>query len=53
MAWSPDGRRIAYLNFATRLVHTMAPDGTDVRPANTNLGLEFVPAWGPLRKHRG
>ena len=47
-AWSPDGRRIAYLNFAERRVYTMRADGTDVGPVGPAAGLQFVPGWQPL-----
>ena len=60
-AWSPDGRRIAFLSDAGRYdpdqsywhpglgLYTMAPDGTDVRQV---LGKEFEvlhqpPQWSP------
>jgi len=49
-AWSPDGRRIAYLNIDDSRVYPMRADGSDVRPASTGLGAELVPAWG-ARKH--
>jgi Tol biopolymer transport system component len=51
-AWSPDGRRIAYLNIDDSRVYTMNADGTDVRPATTGLGPEFVPAWQPRWHNR-
>ena len=64
-AWSPDGRRIAFLSDAERYdydtrtwhsgwgLHTMAADGTDVR---TVLGREFAvlhqpPQWSPDGQH--
>ena len=47
-AWSPDGRRIATLDFPSRTIYTLdAKDGSDavaVHPA----GLQFVPGWQPL-----
>ena len=47
--WSPDGRRIAFINSDLRTLHTMATDGSDVRDI-TPLGLSVVnspPVWSP------
>src|SRR6476469_2139637 len=47
-AWSPDGTRIATLDFPTRTVYTLnAGDGSD-RQAVHPGGLQFVPGWQPL-----
>ncbi len=50
-AWSPDGRRIAYLNLAERRIYTVRPDGTGVRPVGPATGLQFVPGWQPRPRH--
>ncbi|MET0888440.1 MAG: DUF4333 domain-containing protein, partial [Mycetocola sp.] len=41
--WSPDGSRIAFVR--QRILHTMAPDGSDVQSLGQNLGWRA--AWGP------
>jgi Tol biopolymer transport system component len=47
-AWSPDGTRIATLDFPTRTIYTLnARDGSD-RQAVHPGGLQFVPGWQPL-----
>jgi Tol biopolymer transport system component len=47
-AWSPDGSRIATLDFPTRTIYTLnARDGSD-RQAVHPGGLQFVPGWQPL-----
>jgi Tol biopolymer transport system component len=47
-AWSPDGTRIATLDFPTRTIYTHnARDGSD-RQAVHPGGLQFVPGWQPL-----
>lgn len=47
-AWSPDGTRIATLDFPTRTIYTLnAKDGSDRQAAHPN-GLQFVPGWQPL-----
>ena len=45
-AWSPDGTRIAYLDWATRTVEVMNADGSDASPVYP-LGIQFVPGWQP------
>jgi Tol biopolymer transport system component len=46
-AWSPDGTRIATLDFPTRTLYTInASDGGDVRAVHP-LGTQFVPGWQP------
>jgi TolB protein len=46
-AWSPDGRRIATLDFPSRTIYTLnAKDGSD-RVAVHPGGLQFVPGWQP------
>jgi TolB protein len=46
-AWSPDGTRIATLDFPTRTIYTVnAADGSD-RQAVHPGGLQFVPGWQP------
>jgi Tol biopolymer transport system component len=45
-AWSPDGTKIATLDWPTRTVEVMNADGSDsyaVRPG----GVQFVPGWQP------
>jgi Tol biopolymer transport system component len=47
-AWSPDGTRIATLDFPTRTIYTLnARNGSD-RQAVHPGGLQFVPGWQPL-----
>jgi len=47
-AWSPDGTRIATLDFPTRTIYTLnGRDGSD-RQAVHPGGLQFVPGWQPL-----
>jgi TolB protein len=46
-AWSPDGTRIATLDFPSRTIYTLnASDGSH-RQAVHPAGLQFVPAWQP------
>jgi Tol biopolymer transport system component len=46
-AWSPDGSRIATLDFPTRTVYTLnASDGSDPRAVDPG-GAQFVPGWQP------
>jgi TolB protein len=48
-AWSPDGSRIATLDFPSRTIYTInARDGGDPQAVHPG-GLQFVPAWQPLR----
>jgi Tol biopolymer transport system component len=52
-AWSPDGTRIATLDFPTRTIYTLdARDGSD-RQAVHPAGLQFVPGWQPLGHSEG
>ena len=44
-AWSPDGRRIAFVR--NRQVHLMNADGSGVTPPLTSLGFNENPAWSP------
>jgi Tol biopolymer transport system component len=50
-AWSPDGTRIATLNFVNypdRTVYTVdASDGGDPQAVHPGPGPQFVPAWQP------
>ncbi len=47
-AWSPDGRRIATLDFPSRTIYTLdAKDGSDAVAVHPG-GLQFVPGWQPL-----
>jgi hypothetical protein len=46
-AWSPDGSRIATLDFPTRTVYTLnAADGSDLQAVHPD-GVQFVPGWQP------
>src|SRR5262249_27127100 len=46
-AWSPDGTRIATLDFPSRTVFTLnASDGSDLEAVHPG-GLQFVPGWQP------
>ena len=46
-AWSPDGSRIATLDFPGRTVYTLdAPDGSDLQAVSPG-GIQFVPGWQP------
>jgi Tol biopolymer transport system component len=46
-AWSPDGSRIATLDFPSRTVYTLdAADGSDHQAVHPG-GIQFVPAWQP------
>jgi Tol biopolymer transport system component len=45
-AWSPDGTRIATLDFPTRTVVVMNVDGTGTYAVHPE-GIQFVPAWQP------
>ena len=50
-AWSPDGRRIAYLNSSTGRLFTMAPDGSDSRmEGDTSSIYSFSIDWSPDSK---
>lgn len=47
-AWSPDGTRIATLDFPSRTIYTIdARDGSDPQAVHPG-GLQFVPGWQPL-----
>jgi Tol biopolymer transport system component len=48
-AWSPDGTRIATLDFPSRTVYTLdAADGSDRQAVHPVAGgLQFVPGWQP------
>ena len=62
-AWSPDGRRIAYVSNAELVasdldaawagLYTMAADGTDIRPVLDEdfAVLHHPPAWSPDGRH--
>jgi hypothetical protein len=53
--WSPDGRRIAYVEFVpsdeshppTGDIWTIRPDGRSRRQVSTSHGIDFRPDWGP------
>jgi Tol biopolymer transport system component len=45
-AWSPDGTKIATLDWSSRTVEVMNADGTDARAVHP-LGVQFVPGWQP------
>ena len=45
-AWSPDGTRIATLDWPTRTVEVMNADGTGVHAVRPG-GMQFVPGWQP------
>jgi Tol biopolymer transport system component len=45
-AWSPDGTKIATLNWTTRTVEVMNADGSDRRAVHTG-GIQLVPGWQP------
>lgn len=47
-AWSPDGTRIATLDWPTRTVYTVnAADGSDAQAVHPGPGIQFVPGWQP------
>jgi TolB protein len=47
-AWSPDGSRIASLDWPSRTVYTLdAADGGGAQPVHPGPGLQYVPAWQP------
>jgi Tol biopolymer transport system component len=47
-AWSPDGSRLATLDFPSRTVYTInAADGSDVEAVHPGPGVQFVPGWQP------
>ena len=47
-AWSPDGSRIATLDFPSRTVYTVnASDGSDPQAVHAGPGPQFVPGWQP------
>jgi parallel beta-helix repeat protein len=45
-AWSPDGTKIATLDWLSRTVEVMNADGSDA-PAVHTAGIQFVPGWQP------
>ena len=52
-AWSPDGTRIATLDFPTRTIYTLnARDGSDPQAVHPS-GLQFVPGWQPTPRESG
>jgi TolB protein len=47
-AWSPDGTRIATLDWPSRTVYTLdAVDGSDREAVHPGPGIQFVPGWQP------
>jgi Tol biopolymer transport system component len=47
-AWSPDGTRIATLDWPTRTVYTIdAATGGDAQPVHPGPGPQYVPGWQP------
>lgn len=47
-AWSPDGTRIATLDWPTRTVYTIdASDGGNPQAVHPGPGIQFVPGWQP------
>lgn len=47
-AWSPDGRRIATLDWPSRTVYTLnAADGSDPQAVHAGPGPQYVPGWQP------
>jgi TolB protein len=47
-AWSPDGTRIATLDWPSRTVYTIdAATGGDAQAVHPGPGLQFVPGWQP------
>src|SRR5215471_3983102 len=47
-AWSPDGTRIATLDFPSRTIYTLdARDGSDAQAVHPG-GPQFVPGWQPV-----
>jgi Tol biopolymer transport system component len=46
-AWSPDGTRIATLDWPTRTVYTIRAEGGDAQPVHPG-GIQFVPGWQPV-----
>ncbi len=57
-AWSPDGRRIAFVSFAVADpgpnrgdIWTMRWNGRDLRAVSESPLFEFRPAWGPPAGH--
>jgi Tol biopolymer transport system component len=54
-AWSPDGTKIATLDWLSRTVEVMNADGSDAYAVHT-AGVQFVPGWQPRGTgviHRG
>lgn len=47
--WSPDGSRIAFLR-ERGILHTMAPDGSDVQSLGIHLGRGGSGPWNPLEE---
>jgi TolB protein len=48
--WSPDGRTITFYGWTEtgfRQIHTIRPDGTDLRMLTTGPGDKLAPAWAP------
>jgi len=47
-AWSPDGTRIASVDFPSRIVYTVdASNGGDAQAVHPGPGPQFVPGWQP------
>ncbi|MEN3341676.1 MAG: TolB protein [Actinomycetota bacterium] len=47
-AWSPDGARIATLDWPTRVVYTIdAATGGDGQAVHPGPGIQYVPGWQP------
>ena len=47
--WSPDGLRLAFVSDrdGTRLVYSVAPDGSDLRRLSPGPGPNFDARWKP------
>jgi len=44
--WSRDGKRIVFVDLASRKLSSMNPDGTDVVPIMAGVGV-LAPSWSP------
>jgi Tol biopolymer transport system component len=46
-AWSPDGKKIAYIRWPERALYVMNSDGTNVRMLTPVSDVAVKPAWSP------